>query len=32
MPGFWVTAWWEAAVDDAVRTLVLFLELVAPDR
>lgn len=31
MPGFWVPAWWEAAVDEGVRTLAIFLELAASE-
>ena len=31
MPGSLVRGWWEAAVDEAVRTLALFLELATPE-
>ena len=31
MPGDLVRAWWEAAVDEGVRTLALYLELTDPD-
>lgn len=31
MPGFWVGAWWEAATDEGVRALEIFLELAGSD-